>query len=70
MSFKTCYLQLLLWGWWNQGQLPSHTISVAMEQWTAHHCAFVVETFLKNSDSITKIQHHEEMLRKFLEPEL
>ena len=28
-----------------------HAISVAMEQWTAQHHAFVVEAYFKNGDS-------------------
>jgi len=28
-----------------------HAISVAMEQWTAQHRAFVVEAYFKNGDS-------------------
>ena len=28
-----------------------HAISVAMEQWTAQHCAFVVEAYFKNGES-------------------
>jgi hypothetical protein len=28
-----------------------HAISVAREQWTTQHCAFVVEAYFKNSDS-------------------
>jgi hypothetical protein len=35
---------------------PSHTISVATEQWTTNHRAFVFVTFLKNSDSDIKTQ--------------
>jgi hypothetical protein len=27
-----------------------------MEQWRVQHCAFIVETFLKNGDSVVKTQ--------------
>ena len=35
-----------------------HAISVAMEQWTAQHRAFVVEAYLKNGDSAVTTQHY------------
>ena len=33
-----------------------HAISVAMEQWTAQHRAFVVEAYFKNGDSAVPTQ--------------
>jgi hypothetical protein len=30
--------------------------AVAMEQWRAHHHVFIVENFLKNGDSVIKMQ--------------
>jgi len=33
-----------------------HAISVAMEQWIAPHCAFVVEAYFKNGDSAVTTQ--------------
>jgi len=33
-----------------------HAISVAMEQWTAQHGAFVVEAYFKNGDSAVTTQ--------------
>jgi len=33
-----------------------HAISVAMEQWTAQHCAFIVEAYFKNGDSAISTQ--------------
>ena len=33
-----------------------HAISVAMEQWTLQHCAFVVEVHFKNGDSAVTTQ--------------
>lgn len=32
------------------------SISVAMEHWSTKHCAFVVETFFKNNDSVIVTQ--------------
>jgi hypothetical protein len=28
-----------------------HAISIAMQQWTAQHCAFTVEAYFKKGDS-------------------
>ena len=33
-----------------------HAISVAMEQWTAQHRAFVIEAYFKNGDSAVTTQ--------------
>jgi len=33
-----------------------HAISVAIEQWTAQHRAFVVEAYFKNGDSAVTTQ--------------
>jgi hypothetical protein len=33
-----------------------YTISVDMEQWTAEHRAFVIETFFKTGDSVILTQ--------------
>jgi len=33
-----------------------HAISVAMEQWTVQHRAFVVEAYFKNGDSAARTQ--------------
>jgi len=51
MVFKSCYIGNRV-GWGNANVASwFHAISVAMEQWTTQHRAFIVEAYFKNSDS-------------------
>jgi hypothetical protein len=34
----------------------TYAVAVAMKQWSVQHCAFIVETFFKNGDSVVKMQ--------------
>jgi glutamine synthetase type III len=34
----------------------SDAVAVAMKQWSMQHCAFTVETFFLNGDSVVKTQ--------------
>jgi len=55
MVFKSRYIgNCVVWGGVMQPRPVAswfHAISVAMEQWTVPHRAFVVEAYFKNGDS-------------------
>jgi hypothetical protein len=61
-SVRQNYLTILQNSWeWNRwrgkfvlerSSSETQSISVAMERWSVEHQAFVVETYLKNNDSV------------------